>query len=255
VTAGRLLVFAHGTVSVDRAHDPPNAALAAIAAATVAGAWLGVRVVRRRGGRASPGPAVLYGAASGVLLAVAAAHVLPQAVVGAHEAALPEWLVPAVGLGGYVVVGAVIRRSCPCEPVRAGGAGAAVAVAVHRAIEGTTLAVTATLTVGLALAVHAAGEGVALAAVLLTAARWRAAWWILLAAVSPAAGFWATGAVALPSSFSPVALALVGGVLLRSARIAAGLAAADRADGRRPVVPIVAGLALAAAVTSASVIS
>ncbi|MFC7641231.1 hypothetical protein ACFQX6_09770 [Streptosporangium lutulentum] len=69
-----------------------------------------------------------------------------------------------------------------------GGMGTAAALTLHRAIEGATLALTASVVVVIALMVHSAGEGLALAA-LLDMAKQRLAPWLVVSCVSPAAAF------------------------------------------------------------------
>jgi len=58
------------------------------------------------------------------------------------------------------VAGLIARKGCSCAPGRhhIGGVGTAAALAVHRFLEGTALALSASLTVTVALAVHALAE-------------------------------------------------------------------------------------------------
>ncbi len=60
------------------------------------------------------------------------------------------------------MAGLIARKGCSCPPGRHDiGAGSAAALAVHRFLEGTALALSASLTVTVALAVHALAEGLA----------------------------------------------------------------------------------------------
>ena len=94
--------------------------------------------------------------------------------------------------------------------------GAAAALTAHRVIEGTTLALTPSTAVIIALFVHSASEGLALAA-LLHEGKQRLAPWLAVSAAGPAVGVLAATVSPLPEVLVPVLLALVGGVLLRTA--------------------------------------
>ena len=131
-------------------------AVVLVAVATMVGAWL----ARRGSGRS----ALLPAAVSGILLIIAVLDLLPDAWDEAHEAGVPLWAVPVTALASYGVMGAVVRIGYPCKPGRAGVVGAASGLALHRFLEGSTLALTASVAVVAALLVHAAGEGLALAA-------------------------------------------------------------------------------------------
>jgi ZIP family zinc transporter len=136
---------------------------------------------------------------------------------------------------------------CPCEPGRAGGIGAASGLALHRFLEGATLALTASVAVVAALLVHAASEGLALAALLGVQPRRRIAPWIALACLSPVAGAFVTSAVPIPDGIMPLLLAFVGGVLAQAAWVALKLAHRQRAAHRLVLgVPAAMAMALAA---------
>ncbi|MFJ3307354.1 hypothetical protein ACIPSA_30515 [Streptomyces sp. NPDC086549] len=218
-------------------------AVVLVAVATLAGAWL----ARRGSGRS----ALLLAAASGILLIIAVLDLLPDAWDEAQEVGAPQWVVPLAALGSYGVMGAVARIGCPCELGRAGGIGAASGLALHRFLEGATLALTASVAVVAALLVHAAGEGLALTALLEVQPRRRVAPWIGLACLSPVAGAFATSALPIPDGLRPLLLALIGGVLAQAAWMALVLAHQQRpADRRVLAVPPATVMTLAAVLTA-----
>ncbi|MFC0861816.1 hypothetical protein ACFHYQ_05840 [Sphaerimonospora cavernae] len=112
-----------------------------------------------------------------------------------------------------------------------GGLGTAAALTLHRGIEGATLALTASTVVVIALAVHSASEGLALAA-LLDIARQRLTPWLVVACVSPAVGVLSATFSPLPDKLVPVLLSMVMGVLLRTSIVGLRLAAGTRRSGR-----------------------
>ncbi|MGW5147842.1 hypothetical protein [Rhodococcus koreensis] len=218
-----------------------------VAAATVAGAWLA-----RRGSERS---ALLLASASGILLIIAVLDLLPDAWGEAQEAGIPVWAVPVTALVSFGVTGVVVRVGCPCEPGRGGGIGAACGLAVHRFLEGATLALTGSVFVVVALLVHAAGEGVALGTLLGAPPRRRAAPWIALACLSPIAGAFVASAVPIPDGLMPVLLAFVAGILAQGAWVALRLAHQQRPSGQRFLgVPATAAMTLAAALTAVVVL-
>ncbi|MEX2972525.1 hypothetical protein [Streptomyces sp. C184] len=155
--------------------------------------------------------------------------------------------VPVTALAPYLVMGAVVRIGCPCRPGRAGGIGAASGLALHRFLEGATLALTASVAVVAALLVHAASEGLALAVLLGAQQRRRVAPWIGLACLSPVAGAFVTSGLAIPEGLMPLLLAFVAGVLGQRAWVALGLARQQRPEGRRFLgIPVIIAVTLAA---------
>jgi zinc transporter ZupT len=182
-----------------------------IAVATLSGAWLG-----RRAPRAS---AIPLGAACGALLAVVIADLGPDVWADVRETGVGWWPVLAVGVSGYVGAGYLMKRGCPCEPGLAGGIGTAAALGLHRALEGSVLAVAASAPLVLALVIHASSEGFALTALLdAEKPRRRAAvGWLAVACVAPAFGMVVVGSLSLPDTAKPILTSLVAGVLARTA--------------------------------------
>ncbi|MGW2746559.1 hypothetical protein [Streptomyces sp. NPDC001450] len=218
-------------------------AVVLVAVATTAGAWL----ARRGSGRSD----LLLAAASGILLIIAVLDLLPDAWDEAKEVGVPQWAVPLAALASYGVTGAVARIGCPCERGRSGGIGSASGLALHRFLEGATLALTPSVAVMAALLVHSAGEGLALAALLGVHPKRRVAPWIGLACLSPVAGAFVTSALPVPDGLMPLLLALIGGVLARAAWVALALAHQQRpADRRVLAVPAAAAMTLAAVLTA-----
>ena len=182
------------------AHAPPVlsgltlAGAGLIAAATVAGAWL----ARRGGGHRE----IWFAAAAGALLIIAGLHVLPDAWASARAARIWPPLVPMAAIGAFTAAGLAARAGCGCREYteRASGAGVASALAVHRFLEGSAVALAGSMAVAVALAVHAFGEGLATAALLGAQPR-RMAGWLAAMSVSPLIG--ATVAGAFPSRRRP----------------------------------------------------
>ncbi len=187
------------------------------------------------------------GAAAGALLVIAGLHLLPDAWSAARAARLWPLAVPAAALASFAVTGLVARRGCSCAsgPHYMGGAASAGALAAHRFLEGTALALTASLTVTVALAVHAMAEGLAVGALLGGQSRRRVAGWLAAMCLSPLAGAVAASASPLPAAAGPVLMAFAAGVLAQAARISLG--AASRGPAGRRLAPGAAGAFLAAA--------
>lgn len=193
--------------------------VALIAAATLSGAWLG-----RRAPRAS---AIPLAASCGALVAVIVADLGPDVADDVRDTGVGWWLVIAAGLAGYTAAGYLMRRGCPCEPGLAGGVGTAAALGVHRALEGSALALAASAPLVLALVIHASSEGFALTALLDAEERRRRAGvlWLTVACAAPAFGLVVVGSIGLSDTARPVLTSLVAGVLARTALSAYRIAA------------------------------
>jgi zinc transporter ZupT len=195
-----------------------------VAAATVAGAWL----VRRRSGQRQ----TWFAAAAGVLLIIAGLHLLPDAWAGAQDAGIWPPLVPMAAVAAFAAAGLAARAGCGCREHReqVTGTGMAVALAIHRFLEGAAIALAGSAAVALALAVHAFGEGLATGALLGGQPRRRVAGWLALMCVSPVFGAVAAAAFPVPAAAEPVLVAAAAGVLAQAALVS--LRAAFR--GLRP---------------------
>jgi ZIP family zinc transporter len=180
-----------------------------IAAATVAGAWL---AFRRPGHRE-----IWCAAAAGALLIIAGLHLLPDAWAGPSAARIWPPLVPIAAAGAFTAAGLAARAGCRCREhtEHASGAGAAAALAAHRFLEGSAIAL-AGPAVAVALAVHALGEGMATGALLGAQPR-RLAGWLAAMSLSPLIGAAVTGALPVPAAAEPVLLALAAGVIAQAA--------------------------------------
>lgn len=222
--------------------------IALVAAATVLGAWLGRRASRHSG--------TLLAGAAGVLVAIAAAHLLPDAARLAWETWVPVWAVGLAALLGYLGVGVAVRHGCPCDPGWGGGAWASGALALHRAVEGSALAITASVPVVVALVAHAMAEGLAMTSLLTAERPRRLVWWVAVAAVSPVLGAVALSLLDPDPRVLPIGYGLVAGVLLRAAWIAFTLAGGRpaAAGGWVPAGRTAATALLAGAATTATVL-
>jgi ZIP family zinc transporter len=211
---------------------------------TLVGAW-SVRHWPRHG-------VVLLPAACGVLLAMAVVDLLPHALDEARKTGLPMWAVPAMVVGGCVVVPACGTLLARCDRGRRHGVGTAAALVLHRVIEGMAVVLFPSLPVVAALVAHSAGEGLALTALLEAEGRRRLAPWLALACAGPLLGGLATEVARLPETTHALLVAAVAGVLLRGAAAAAALVRrrhlATQQDGPLAV------LALGAALTVTTVV-
>jgi ZIP family zinc transporter len=211
-----------------------------IAAATVAGATLAhSRPAHRQ---------IWFAAAAGALLIIAGLHLLPDAWAEASEARIWRPAVPLAGLCGFTVAGLAARAGCGCgeHAGHASGAGAAGALAVHRFLEGSAVALAGSVAIAVALAVHAFGEGLATGALLGAKPR-RIAPWLTVMCVSPAIGAVVARTFPMPAAAEPVLLALAAGVIAQ-----AGLVSLRAAFARRPTSPL--PLTQTTAVTTAAAI-
>ena len=208
---------------------------ALVAASTVGGVLLSRWSARR--------PVASSAAVSVVLLAVVLGDLVPDVWRDLAESDTPWWAAALISAVGFGATGALVRRGCGCVPRPderpqlgaaevAGGTATAVAIGVHRALEGAVLALVTSVPVVAALVVHAAGEGFALGALLGRASRGRAAAWVLIACLSPVIGAIATGPVRLPVTVIPLVTSLVVGTLLRIALLALRLAATRQQAAR-----------------------
>ncbi len=217
-----------------------------VAAATVLGAWLALRWKGRH--------EVWLGAAAGALLVIVGLHLLPDAWAASRAARLWPLAVPAACIASFAATGLVARKACACGSQRdqLGGAGGAAALVLHRFLEGAALALTNSLVVAAALAVHALAEGVAVGALLASQFRRRLTGWLGVMCLSPIAGVAAVSSFPLPPAAEPLLLALAAGVLAQVARISLGGAFRARA-GWRAAPRAIATLLAAATVTALAV--
>ena len=231
------------------AHGPsmlPGAVLAGaalVAAMTVAGAWL----ARHRPGQRE----IWFAAAAGALLIIAGLHLLPDAWAGARAARIRPGLVPVTVAAAFTAAGLITRLGCACQEhaEQASGAATAVALAVHRFLEGAAIALAGSAAVALALAAHAFGEGLAAGALLGGQPRRPVAAWLTLICLSPIIGAAAADAFPAPAAAEPVLLAVAAGVLAQAARVS--LRAAFR--GLRPTQLLLSRPA--AATTTAAILT
>ncbi|MEU6409204.1 hypothetical protein [Microbispora sp. NPDC046933] len=216
--------------------------------------------------------------ASAMMLVTALVDLLPDAWHDAAESGTPFWMVALAAAFGFTVITYFTRKGCACphdedqpragrhapglhrrvkEVVGAalyGGMGTAAALTLHRAIEGATLALTASAVIILALTVHSASEGLALAA-LLDMAKQRLSPWLVVACLSPAVGVLTATLRPLPQQWVPILLGVVIGVLSRTAIVGMRLAGSRQRNGRlskrhlaiAATVSVTAGALLAAA--------
>ncbi|MDX6427918.1 MAG: hypothetical protein QOE54_284 [Streptosporangiaceae bacterium] len=243
-------------------------AVALVSVSTLAGAWL----ARRNSGRM----VVWLAIASALMMVIALTDLLPDAWQDAVEDGVPLWWVAIAAATGFLVITYFTRKGCACpsdsgkqaarhapgrhrrlkRAVNAamfGGMGTAAALTTHRAIEGATLALTGSAVVILALMVHSASEGLALAA-LLDMAKQRLAPWLLVSCVSPAVGVLAATISPLPERVIPLLLGTVAGVLARVAVVGLKLAAGQQEGGlrrRHLAIALVAALILGTLLTTA----
>src|SRR5215469_3945186 len=220
---------------------------AAIGLATLAGAWLARRSAARR--------ELAFGAAAGALLVIAGVHLLPDAWSGAGQAGVPAWAVPAAAAASFALAGLAARAGCTCQAEReaAGGAGTAGALAAHRLLEGAALTLASSLTVAVALIVHALAEGLAAGTLLGSVSRRRAAWWLAAMCASPIVGAAVAEIRPVPAGAEPLMLAVAAGVLGQAARVSLAAAFRHVRLVRIAVTRPAAAALIAAAVTALAV--
>src|SRR5262249_4514351 len=150
-----------------------------VAVATAAGAWLA---------RHCPGNReIWFGAAAGALLIIAGVHLLPDAWSGARAARISPGLVPGAAGGAFPAAGLRARGGGQEPKERARGSGGAAALVAHRFLAGSAIALAGSITVAVALAVHAFGEGLATGALLGSQPR-RTVSWLAAMSISPLVG-------------------------------------------------------------------
>jgi zinc transporter ZupT len=218
-----------------------------VAAATLAGAWLA---------RWRPGQQELwFGAAAGALLVIAGAHLLPDAWSAAREARLWPWAVPAAALVSFALTACVARFGCACDAdeEQASGAGTAGALAAHRFLEGSALALAGSLTVAVALAVHALGEGLAVGTLLGGGPRRRLAGWMAVMCAGPVIGAAVTSVYPLPDGTGPLLVAVAAGVIGQAARVSLRAAFHQLPAGRLLLSRQAVAMAVAATLTALAV--
>ncbi|WP_187284666.1 hypothetical protein [Streptomyces sp. uw30] len=220
--------------------------LVLIAAGTLVGAWSGRRW--------SHHSTMLLGAASGVLLAVAGVDVVPHALHEANEAGLSGWVVPVTVLTAFILASAGRLIHKRGEPGRLVSAGTAVALVVHRLVEGMTVVLLTSVPVVAALVVHSISEGLALTAVLDARSRRRLTPWLIAVCLSPLVGGWITEMAPVPEWVHVLLLAAVAGVLLRGATTALALAQRQGLTGELAGPPVLLALGSAGIVTMTAVL-
>jgi ZIP family zinc transporter len=223
------------------------AGVGVVAVATVGGAWL----VRWRPGRQE----LWFGAAAGALLVIAGLHLLPDAWHDADSDGLRPWAVPSVAVVAFLVSALVARVGCTCDAdrERISGVGTAGALAAHRFLEGTAMALTGSVTVAVALAVHALGEGLAVGALLAGRPRRQTASWLAVLCAGPVVGAAVAGAFPLPEAAGPLLVATAAGILTQAARVS--LRAAFHQVRPRSILlsPSAAAVVTAASITAMAV--
>ncbi len=235
-----------------------------IAVATLAGSWL----ARRSSTKVSVGLAI----ASALMLVTALGEILPDAVDDAIEQNVPLWVLGVSIVLGFAVITYFTREGCahehPKEAARHaagvhrrvkavataalfGGTGTAIALAIHRAIEGASLTLSgASLVVLLALLIHSLSEGLALTAMLDLAGR-KIAFWMVLACLSPVVGILIAEMSPIPPQATPILLGTIAGVLLRTALVGFRLAGGETGRVPRRAAVAAGGVAAALAATLA----
>jgi ZIP family zinc transporter len=204
-----------------------TAAPALIVACTLAGVWAAQRI---RGDR------LPMAFASTALISVLVSDVLPTTLLQARDQDWPPAVAGSVAIAGAGAGFLLMRhagRGCLCDPGRVTGPGSALALSTHRLLEGVAVTLVGSPGVLAAVAVHAGSEGVALGGLL---RRSRHALWgyVAVACVSPFAGALLAAHLAPPAWTGPLVLAVIAGVLLRVAWVAATAAWQTTADQPNP---------------------
>lgn len=198
--------------------------IALIAVATVVGAMVG-RWFRRCI------PMAASFAVGLILLAVVFLDLVPDVV---SDLAPPGRLLAALAAAsGFIAAGRLIRWGCVCEvgtPSNRSTILVAIAIGVHRAVEGSALVAAASIPLAMAVIMHAAGEGYALGAVngQRRQGMRRLAVGLTVACASPLIGATVLTALPLSDAVHPFVTAVIAGVLTQT-----GLAALRAGTERR----------------------
>lgn len=182
-------------------------AVAVVAAATLGGAAFAGMF--RHSHRVAPR------LAAAMILAVVALDLAPDLIRDVAEIRSAQPLVGAACVVAFAAASATARWVCGCgtHPTTTTG----LAIALHRALEGAALALVGSAGVIGALVLHAAGEGFALRTYGGQHATGRVRPLLALACISPAAGAAALGDVELPDAMAPIITALIAGTLVAGA--------------------------------------
>lgn len=249
VAAAGLMLPGHQPASLTHlvgADGAPSLGVAALVVALIAAATVGGASLAGNDRH----PRLWLGVGGGGLVVIGLAHLLPDAWDGARAAGLPGWLVPVVAVGSLLVAAGVGRLGCTChaDSRRLSGTTTAAALAIHRLLEGTAVAI-AGPAVAVGLVIHALSEGMAVGALLRSRGR-RLRPWLTAMCVAPVAGVAVGRAIPATGVAEPLVLALAAGILLEAARTSLWLATRERTPSRNPGVlgPIVAAM-LSALVT------
>jgi zinc transporter ZupT len=211
--------------------------VAVMVIATVAGAMYASRGREQR---------VWLGISAGALLVIGMFHLLPDALDSAREQGLAMWAIVVTMATAFLAAWCAGRAGCACgsDPARLNGTTSAAALAVHRVLEGAALAFGG-VAVAVGLAVHAAGEGVAVGALL----RGRLVVWVTGMCVAPAVGVALAVAAPALGAAEPLMLAVAAGVLLEAARTSLD-AAVRRPDGMLVILTKPSGAAAVSALVT-----
>lgn len=276
-----LALLANSGLENDPERNESFGAAALISTATVMGAWLATRYAERMG--------LWLSVASALMMVTALTDIVPDVWAESGEAGTPLWI-PGIALVlGFVVVAYFTRGGCghghdePAKPegdhheghdhghghhdapsregavapersATAGGVGTAAALTVHRVIEGATLALAPSVAVIGALFVHSASEGLALGA-LFQQTRQRLGPWLLLSVAGPVLGVVVASVSPIPETVAPVLLALVGGVLMRTAWMGLTMVAAEHRRGQLRTWHVVAAVVAAGMLATVTIMS
>ncbi|SDL93721.1 Zinc transporter ZupT [Nonomuraea maritima] len=261
--------LAHPSMNVDPPLWSSWAAVALIVVSTIAGAWLARKNASKIG--------LWLSVASASMLVTVLTELLPEAWQEAVDTGTPLWAIALAGVFGYSVITYFTRRGCghrhtgggkgrrhapglhrrvkrAVNAAVFGGVGTASALIVHRMMEGTTLVLALSVVVVAALMVHSASEGLALTAMLELAGKPLAPW-LTASCLSPAAGVLLAEILTLPPQSMPILLAVLAGVLLRTAVIGLQMARVDGGLRRRHLLPVAAtALSVGALLAAAQVL-
>jgi zinc transporter ZupT len=217
-----------------------------IAAATVAGAWLA--------GRRSGHREIWLASASGALLAIAGLHLLPDAWADAGAAGLWLPLIPLAAVGAFSAAGLAARAGCRCreDSEQFSGAGAAAALALHRFLEGSAVALAGSAVVAVALAVHAFAEGLATGTLLGGKPR-RMAGWLAVMCLSPLVGAVTVSTFRVPEMAGPLLPAVAAGVVAQAAWVSLRVGVRGLRTRRLPIARPAVAVTTAAVITALAV--
>lgn len=187
------------------------ATIALLTVATVIGAMVGPWSRRSTPLRAADAVGL-------ILLGVVALDMVPDVVSDLNQVGLPWWPAVLLAVAGFIAAGRLTRWGCLCEvgqTTNRSTVAVALAIGLHRAVEGATLVATTSIPLAAAVIMHGTGEGYALGTA--TGDRRHRLLRLTVTCAAPLIGATTLTEVPLPAAVHPFLTAVIAGVLTQTA--------------------------------------